>query len=100
MLNGFKSDQPNWFTDRLAENETFNWKPIARFRIYYGFKDTDVSPVDAVNAYNHMAGPEGNVQLIGLGDLNHLQTAYSALPKTRVYFDSLTYIQQRMIKQE
>lgn len=100
LLNGFKSGQPDWFTDRLAENETFNWKPIARFRIYYGFKDTDVSPADAVNAYNNMAGPEGDVQLIGLGDLNHLQTAYSALPKTRVYFDSLTYIQQKMIKQE
>jgi len=89
--------QKDWFTDKLEENRTDNWKPVAPFRIYYGSKDNDVSPNDALEAYSKMKQLGGNVQLVGVGNLNHLQTAYSALPKSRAYFDSLTVLRQNRI---
>jgi pimeloyl-ACP methyl ester carboxylesterase len=93
ILNDLKTGQKDWFNEKLEENRTDNWKPIARFRMYYGSKDNDVSPMDAENAYRKMKLAGGNVQLIGLGDLNHLQSIYSGLPKTRAYFDSLSVVQ-------
>jgi hypothetical protein len=90
IITDFKTGKQDWFTDRLAENQAFDWKPGITFRMYYGSNDKDVSPMDATNAYQHMKDLGGNVQLIGLGNLNHLQSAFSALPKTRAFFDSLT----------
>jgi len=94
VLNDFKFNKSNWFTDRLAENQTFDWKPVAIFRMYYGSNDKDVSPMDAINANARMKQLGGNVQLIGLGNLDHLQSAYSGIPKTRAFFDSLSYLPQ------
>ena len=90
ILDDFKSGNHDWFTDRVGENQSFDWKPEIPLRIYYGSKDKDVSPADAIKAYQRMKQLGGNVQLIGVVDLNHLQAAISALPKTRAFFDSLT----------
>ena len=94
ILDDFESGNHDWFTDRIGENQTFDWKPIRPFRMYYGSNDKDVSPKDAINAYNRMKELGGNAELINLGSLNHLQSAYAALPKTRSFFDSLTVVQQ------
>ena len=92
ILNDFISGNHDWFTDKISENQTFDWKPNALFRMYYGSKDKDVSPQDAINAYSHMKQLGGNVELIGLGELSHTQSAYAAIPKTRVFFDSLSTV--------
>ena len=97
ILNDLKSGQNDWFTEKLSENQTFDWKPRSIFRIYFGASDKDVSPQDAIATYQHMKRLGGNVQLIELGNLNHIQSAYSGLPKTRVFFDSLTFIRQKQI---
>jgi pimeloyl-ACP methyl ester carboxylesterase len=94
ILSDFQSGQQDWFIEKLDENQTFDWKPTAKFRMYYGSNDKDVSPEDAENAYRRMRELGGNVQLVGLGQLNHIQTAYAALPKTRAFFDSLTVMRQ------
>ncbi len=98
ILNDIKSGTADWFTEKLEENQTYDWKPEAKFRMYYGLNDNDVSPKDAEGAFIRMKQLGGNVQLIGLGNLNHIQTAYSGLPKTRAYFDSLTVILQNPVK--
>jgi len=97
ILNDLNSGQNDWFTEKLSENQTFDWKPRSIFRIYFGASDKDVSPQDAIATYQHMKRLGGNVQLIELGNLNHIQSAYSGLPKTRVFFDSLTFIRQKQI---
>ncbi len=94
ILEDLKSGRQDWLTEKLAENQTFDWKPRAIFRIYYGSKDKDVSPKDAMGAYDRMKKLGGNAELFGLGDLNHIQSAFAALPKTRAFFDTLTVIQQ------
>ena len=92
ILSDLKTGKSDWFTDRLAENQTYDWKPRALFRMYYGSLDKDVSPKDATKAYSHMLRLGGNVQLIGLGNLSHVASAYAALPKTRAFIDSLTIV--------
>ena len=94
ILDDFISGNHDWFTDKISENQTFDWKPNALFRMYYGSKDKDVSPQDAINAYSHMKQLGGNVELIGLGELTHTQSAYAAIPKTRVFFDSLSTVRR------
>ena len=94
ILDDFSSGNHDWFTDKIGENQTFDWKPNALFRMYYGSKDKDVSPKDAINAYNRMKQLGGNVELIGLGELSHTQSAYAAIPKTRAFFDSLSIKKQ------
>ena len=98
ILIDLKTGISDWFTDKLAENQTFDWKPKALFRMYYGSLDKDVSPKDATEAYTHMLKLGGNVQLIGLGNLSHVASAYAALPKTRSFIDSLTTLPQSKIK--
>jgi hypothetical protein len=98
ILSDLKTGKADWFTEKLEENQTYDWKPEAKFRMYYGLNDNDVSPKDAESAYSRMKQLGGNIQLIGLGNLNHIQTAYSGLPKTRAYFDSLTFLQQNPVK--
>ncbi len=95
ILDDFKSGKSDWLTEKLGENQSFDWKPGVKFRMYYGLKDKDVSPKDALNAYTSMKKAGGNVELICLGNLNHLETAFIALPKTRAYFDSLSIIAQK-----
>ncbi len=90
ILSDLKTGKSDWFTEKLAENQTYDWKPKALFRMYYGSLDKDVSPKDATEAYAHMLKLGGNVQLIGLGNLSHVASAYAALPKTRAFIDSLT----------
>ena len=60
--------------------------------MYYGSLDKDVSPKDATEASSHMLKLGGNVQLIGLGNLSHVASAYAALPKTRAFIDSMTVV--------
>jgi hypothetical protein len=98
ILSDLKTGNSVWFTDKLAENQTYDWKPKALFRMYYGSLDKDVSPKDATEAYTHMLKLGGNVQLIGLGNLSHVASAYAALPKTRAFIDSLTTLHQSKIK--
>lgn len=99
VLNDIRTGNTGWFTEKLEENQACKWKPVALFRMYYGLKDNDVSPKDAESACQMMKGLGGNIQLIGLGNLNHIQTAYSGLPKTRAFFDSLTVNSQKQVFQ-
>ncbi len=98
VLEDITTGKKNWFTEKMEENQTSNWRPEAIFRMYYGLNDNDVSPLDAENAFNQMKQQGGNVKLVGLGHLSHIQTAYSALPKTRIFFDSLTFVQSNPVK--
>jgi hypothetical protein len=98
ILIDLKTGKSDWFTDKLAENQTYDWKPKVLFRMYYGSLDKDVSPKDATEAYTHMLKLGGNVQLIGLGNLSHVASAYAALPKTRAFIDSLTTLHHSKIK--
>lgn len=77
----------NWFTNALEQNQTYQWLPKAPLRLYYGTKDTDVSPEDSKSAYNYMKPKGGNVELIEVGAFDHNETLIRALPGIQQWFN-------------
>jgi len=89
-LAEIKAGQPNWFTEGLAANEAFRWAPRAPLRLYYGDKDTDVSPQDSKRFHGASSKLGGNIRLMPQGPYDHVGTALQAIPRIRVWFDSLS----------
>jgi pimeloyl-ACP methyl ester carboxylesterase len=80
----------NWFTAALEKNEAYRWIPKAPIRLYYGDRDTDVSPQDSKNFYAIASKLGGNIRLIPVGPYAHSESAYHAVPTARLWFDELT----------
>ena len=84
-----RTNTNSWFGAALAENETYLWKPIAKTRLFYGTLDTDVSPEDAISAYNYMKSIGGNAQLVNIGNFNHVNTLLNSLPEIQKWFNEI-----------
>jgi pimeloyl-ACP methyl ester carboxylesterase len=82
----------NWLMRALAENSAYEWAPMAPVHLYYGDKDLDVSPQNALFTANYMRQRGSNVQAISVGPYDHGQTFVLALPKIRAWFDTLSPI--------
>jgi pimeloyl-ACP methyl ester carboxylesterase len=85
-IEGGKS---NWFMAAVAANEAYNWAPKAPMRLYYGDRDTDVSPEDSKNFHAVASKLGGNVTLKPVGPYGHSESAYHAVPLARLWFDEL-----------
>lgn len=79
----------NWFTTALSQNETYMWKPNSKIRLFYGTKDVDVSPQDAISAYNFMKNSGGNVELINSGNYDHVGSLLHSLPEILQWFNCI-----------
>jgi hypothetical protein len=88
MISDIKNGVSNWFTDALGQNETYKWKPIAKVRLFYGNNDTDVSPQDAVSAFNYMKNIGGNAELVNTGNYDHTETLLQSLPEIQKWFNN------------
>ena len=80
----------DWFIDGLAANEAFRWAPKAPLRLYYGDKDTDVSPQDSKHFAAEAARLGGKVELMPQGPYDHVGTVLQAVPRIRVWFDQVS----------
>jgi hypothetical protein len=89
MIADIKAENSNWFTIALGQNETYKWKPITRIRLFYGTKDVDVSPQDAISAYNYMKNSGGNVELINSGNYDHTGSLIHSLPEIQKWFNDI-----------
>jgi pimeloyl-ACP methyl ester carboxylesterase len=90
FLQDFEGEQRHWFCRALEENRGHDWKPISPVRMFYGDADVDVNPRDAREAVRHMAGLGGNVEAVSVGNFDHVQSVYQAVPKIRNWFDTLS----------
>jgi pimeloyl-ACP methyl ester carboxylesterase len=84
------ANKPNWFTAGLAANEAWNWTPEAPLRLYYGDRDTDVSPQDSRGFYAASVKRGANIHLMPLGPYDHVGSALQAVPRARLWFDELS----------
>lgn len=89
-LAAIEAGKGDWFIDGLAANEAFRWAPKAPLRLYYGDKDTDVSPQDSKHFAAEAAKLGGNVHLMPQGPYDHTGTALQAVPRIRVWFDQIS----------
>jgi pimeloyl-ACP methyl ester carboxylesterase len=88
FLEAYDTDQPHWFLSALEENQAYDWKPAAPVRMYYGNSDLDVLPRDSLHAAEHMTSLGGDVQAVSVGDYDHVQSVYHAIPKVRTWLDT------------
>jgi hypothetical protein len=84
------ANRPNWFTLALAENEGYRWRPNAPLRLYFGSRDTDVSPRDSQNFHAAASLIGGNITLVPLGPYDHFESALRGVPMARLWFDELS----------
>lgn len=89
MIDDLINGNSNWFTDALAENETFNWKPKSPLSFFYGSEDIDVSKEDAISSYNYIKNIGGNVALVNVGPYTHNETILASLPKIQTWFNTI-----------
>ena len=89
LLAAQASGGEHWFLARLAENSLLDWTPQAPIRLYYGERDVDVSPEEAVAFATRMRARGADVVAESVGDLDHDASILAAAPKVRAWFDSL-----------
>jgi pimeloyl-ACP methyl ester carboxylesterase len=84
------ANRPDWFTAALAANEAWRWTPKAPLRLYYGDRDTDVSPQDSRQFHAWSVKQGGNIHLMPQGPYDHVGTALHAVPRASLWFDELS----------
>ena len=89
LLAAQASGGEHWFLARLAENSLLDWTPQAPIRLYYGERDVDVSPEEAVAFAARMRARGADVVAESVGELDHDASILAAAPKIRAWFDSL-----------
>lgn len=88
-LRSLRTGSPNWFTRALARNETYAWKPIAPFRIYFGDQDSDVPPSTARFFFDYARAQGGNVTLHKLAGADHQGSSALTYAPALAWFEQL-----------
>ncbi|HEX6682567.1 MAG TPA: hypothetical protein VF062_07205 [Candidatus Limnocylindrales bacterium] len=70
----------------MRANETCGWAPAAPTRIYAGRLDRDVVFEHAPFCQAQILAHGGSAEVVDLGDVDHLGTAFLALPQIRDWF--------------
>lgn len=93
QIDSFENDSQHFFRLALRENDTYNWVPNSRVRMYYCSGDHHVTYQNAVAAYNHFvqAGAGALVDTINVGGFEHQACAQFAILNAVLWFDSLAY---------
>ena len=90
FLAQVQSDQENWLTKALDENETFAWTPVAPFRLYYGENDINVRPAAAKAFYEYAKPRGGNISIESFGPVDHQTTSSISYAPTLEWFNQLS----------
>ena len=80
FLDAFDRDQPHWYLDSFAANSLVDVTPRAPVRLYYGSKDLDVVPEEALNAARAMRARQADVSAVNVGEVGHDPSMLAAAP--------------------
>jgi hypothetical protein len=89
FLAAYDNGKPHWFLDALAENDVYDWTPVAPIRIYYGDNDVDVLPEEARRAAAAMTQRDADVRAISVGPCTHDASVLRAVPQAVHWFTEL-----------
>ena len=67
FLDAFDRDEAHWYLDSFAANSLVDVTPRAPMRLYYGSKDLDVVPEEALAAARSMRARDVDVAAIDIG---------------------------------
>jgi pimeloyl-ACP methyl ester carboxylesterase len=72
FVNGINTATDTGFLSALADNDVYDWKPVAPLRLYHGTADITIPYFNSEDAYNAMtARGAANVELVPLTGLDH-----------------------------
>jgi pimeloyl-ACP methyl ester carboxylesterase len=72
FVNGINTATDTGFLSALADNDVFDWKPVAPLRLYHGTYDVTIPFFNSQDAYNAMvARGATHVELVTLPGLDH-----------------------------
>lgn len=89
VLDAFDHGRRHWFLDALKANETAHFRPRAPVRLYYGSKDTDVLPQDAVDTAAAMRKRGADALAIDVGPVAHDPSLVAAAGPALAWLDTL-----------
>ncbi|HKS54063.1 MAG TPA: hypothetical protein VJS12_02190 [Steroidobacteraceae bacterium] len=80
FLDAFDRDEAHWYLESFAANSLVDVTPRAPVRLYYGSKDQDVVPEEAVAAARAMSARRADVSSIDVGPVEHEPSMLAAAP--------------------
>ncbi len=81
FLDAFDRSGSHWFLDAFAENSLIDVSPKTSLRLYYGSKDVDVSPQEAIALARSMQLRGVDVIAIDVGPVEHDPSMLAAAPQ-------------------
>ena len=80
FLDAFDHDGSHWYLDAFAANSLVDVTPRAPVRLYYGSKDLDVVPEEALAASRAMRARGADVTAVDVGPVGHDPSMLAAAP--------------------
>lgn len=80
FLDALDRDDAHWYLDSFAANSLVDVTPRAPVRMYYGSKDLDVVPEEALAAARSMRARNADVTAIDIGPVGHDPSMLAAAP--------------------
>lgn len=80
FLDAFDRDEAHWYLESFAANSLVDVTPRAPVRLYYGSKDLDVMPEEALAAARAMHARQADVEAIDVGEVGHDASMLAAAP--------------------
>jgi alpha-beta hydrolase superfamily lysophospholipase len=89
FLDAFDHGKPHWYLDAFAANGLTGVTPRAPVRLYYGSKDVDVLPQEALGAARVMAARGADVKAVDVGPVGHEPSMLAAAPRILAWLADL-----------
>lgn len=80
FLDAFDRNEAHWYLDSFAANSLVDVAPRAPIRLYYGSKDLDVVPEEALAAARAMQARNADVTAVDVGPVGHDPSMLAAAP--------------------
>jgi hypothetical protein len=80
FLDAYDHDEAHWYLDSFAANSLVDVTPRAPVRLYYGSKDLDVIPEEALAASRSMRARGADVTDVDVGPVGHELSMVAAAP--------------------
>jgi len=80
FLDAFDRNESHWYLDSFAANSLVDVTPHTPVRLYYGSKDLDVVPEEALAAARAMRARQADVSAIDVGEVGHDPSMLAAAP--------------------
>jgi pimeloyl-ACP methyl ester carboxylesterase len=93
FLQAMRTDKDFWFNKMIRESETYDWAPKAPLQVIVGGADDNVDPEATRILYERAKARGGNVSIVEIPGLNHMQTGAAAYALTLTQFEAVATTQ-------